>query len=205
MLNSPPGKKLPPAKKSWTFFYNYCSTNIEQSTRQETINKTGIKKAYCPLQEKCLSENTLYQADISSKKFQTKIYHGISETKFKTRFSNHKKSFNHEKHKNDTQLSNELWNIKASKKEPVLVWKILGQYQPYNVNTKRCLLCLNEKLQIAIYRGNIMLNKRTEIISKCRHKNKYALESYDSMDWDIRCKVSWNYWSFWSLWQPDLL
>ena len=117
-----------------------------------------------------MSQNTLYQADISSENFQTKIYYGISKTKFKTRFSNHKKSFNHEKHKNGTQLSNELWNIKASKEEPVLVWKILGQYQPYNVNTKRCLLCLNEKLQIAIYRGNNMLNKRTEIISKCRHR-----------------------------------
>ena len=141
-----------------------------------------INKANCLLQEKCLSENTLYQVDISSENFQTKIYYGISETKFKTRYSNHKKSFNHEKHKNDTQLSNELWKIKASKEEPVLVWKILGQYEAYNVNTKRCLLCLNEKLQIAIYRGNNMLNKRTEIISKCRHRNKYALASYDSMD-----------------------
>ena len=70
--------------------------------------------------------------------------------------------------------------------------------QSYNVNTKRCLLCLNEKLQIAIYRGNNMLNKRTEIISKCRHRNKYALASYDSMDWNVRCKVevSWNFWNF---------
>ena len=154
--------------------------HLSVNSQSRTCN--CIKKTDCPLQEKCLSENTLYQADISSENFQTKIYYGISETKFKTRFSNHKKSFNHEKHKNDTQLSNELWNIKASKEEPVLVWKILGQYQPYNVNTKRCLLCLNEKLQIAIYRGNIMLNKRTEIISKCRHRNKYALASYDSMD-----------------------
>ena len=72
--------------------------------------------------------------------------------------------------------------IIASKEEPVLVWKILGQNEAYNVNTKRCLLCLNEKLQIAIYRGNNMLNKRTEIISKCRHRNKYVLASYDSMD-----------------------
>ena len=111
-----------------------------------------------------------------------KIYYGISETKFKTRYSNHKNSFNHEEHKNDTQLSNELWKIKASKEEPVLVWKILGQYEAYNVNTKRCLLCLNEKLQIAIYRGNNMLNKRTEIIRKCRHRNKYGLASCDSMD-----------------------
>ena len=74
--------------------------------------------------------------------------------------------------KNDTQLSNELWNFKASKEAPVLVWKILGQYQSYNVNTKRCLLCLNEKLKIVIYRGNNMLNKRTEIISKWRQRNK---------------------------------
>ena len=91
--------------------------------------------------------------------------------------------------KNKTQLSNELWKIKASKEEPVLVWKILGQYQSYNGNTKRCLLCLNEKLQIAIYKGNNMLNKQAETISKCRHRNNYALASYDSMDSSIRCKV----------------
>ena len=82
-----------------------------------------INKTDCPLQEKCLSENTLYQADISSENFQTKIYYGISETKFKTRYSDYKKSFNHEKHKNDTQLSIELWKVKASKEEPILVWK----------------------------------------------------------------------------------
>ena len=65
-----------------------------QSRTCNCINKTD-----CPLQEKCLSENTLYQADISSENFQTKIYYGISETKFKTRYSNHKKSFNHETRK----------------------------------------------------------------------------------------------------------
>ena len=80
------------------------------------------------------------------------------------------------------QLSNELWKIKVSEEEPVLVRKILGQYQPYNVNTKRCLQCLNEKLQIAIYRGNNMLHKQKEIISKCRHSKKCTLGSYDSMD-----------------------
>ena len=79
--------------------------------------------------------------------------------------------------------------------------KILGQYQLYSVNTKRCLLCLNEKLQIAIY----VENKRTEIISKCRHRNKYALTSYyDSMNWNMRCKVEVS-WNFWNLWQSGLL
>ena len=131
-----------------------------------------------------LSENTLYQADISSENFQTKIYYSISETKFKTRYSNHKKSFNHEKHKSNTELSTELWKIKASKEESAIVWKMLGQYQTYSINTKQCQLCLNEKLQIAIHKGkgNNMLNKQTKIISKCRHRNKYALVSYDSID-----------------------
>ena len=102
------------------------------------------KKTDCPLQENGLSENTLYQADISSENFQKKIYYGISET----RFSNHKKSFKHKKHKNDTQLSNEIWNIKVSKEDcqSIYVWKNLGHYQTYDVNTKRCLLRINEKL-----------------------------------------------------------
>ena len=129
-----------------------------QSRTCNCINKTD-----CPLQKKCFSKNTLYQADISLENFQTKIYYRISEAKLKTRYSNHKKSFDHKKPKNDMQ---------ASKEEPVLVWKILRQYQPYIVNTKWCLLCLNEKLQIAIYRGNNMLNKRTEIIKKCSYRNK---------------------------------
>ena len=142
-----------------------------------------LKKTDYPLQEECLSENTLYHADISSENFQTKIHYGTSEKKkIKTRYSNHKKSFNHEKHKSDTRLSNEFRKFKASKEEPVLVWKILGQYQPYNVNTIPCLLCLNEKLQIAIYRRNNMLNKGTKIMSKCSHRNKYALASNDSID-----------------------
>ena len=35
--------------------------------------------------------------------------------------------------------------------------------------SKRCSLCLCEKFEIANYPENNLLNKRTEIISKCRH------------------------------------
>ena len=94
-----------------------------QSRTCNCINKTD-----CPLQEKCLNENTLYQANISLENFQTKLYYDISETKFKISYQNLKKSLKNEKHKNDTQLSNELWKIKASKEEPILAWKSLGQY-----------------------------------------------------------------------------
>ena len=161
-------------------FLSTCFTTAVNQIATSTKSFKNFKKLCFTFY--ALVHDTLYQADIRSEKYKKKIYYGISETKFKTRYLNHKKSFNHDKPKNDMQLSNELWKIKAPKEEPVLVWKILGQYQPYNVNTKRCLLCLNEKLEIANYRGNNMLNKWTEIISKCRHRNKYTLASYDSMD-----------------------
>ena len=41
---------------------------------------------------------------------------------------------------------------------------------------------LNEKLKIALYRDNNLLNRRTEILNKYWHKIKYALISYDSKD-----------------------
>ena len=56
------------------------------------------------------------------------------------------------------QLLNKLWKIKASKEKPVIVWKILGQYQAYNVSNKLCLLHFNEKMQIPAHRGNSILN-----------------------------------------------
>ena len=93
---------------------------LHPSVKSQSRTCNCINKKGCPLQEKCLSRNTLYEVDIMLENFQQEIYYGISETKFRTRYLNLKKSFNHEKCKNDTQLSNELWQIKASKEKPVL-------------------------------------------------------------------------------------
>ena len=48
----------------------------------------------------------------------------------------------------------------------------LSECFSYNQNSKYCLLCLNEKYEIATYRGDNLLNKTTEIITTCRHKSK---------------------------------
>ena len=52
----------------------------------------------------------------------------------------------------------------------------------YNPNSKSFLLCLNEKYEIATYKGHNLLNKRTEIINTCRHRSKYKLTNYDAID-----------------------
>ena len=38
-----------------------------------------------------------------------------------------------------------------------------------------CKLCLAEKYEILTANDDALLNKRTELINRCRHKNKYKL------------------------------
>ena len=105
----------------------------------------------CPLQEKCLTNNIMYKATSTSNQdnYQHKTYYGITETKFKQRYTSHIKSFRHEMHQSDTELSNELWSIKNNNYTRNIVWEILRKHQTYNPNIKRCSLCLNETLEIA--------------------------------------------------------
>ena len=68
-----------PNIKSAINSYNIKIVHPPVNNQSRTCN--CINKTDCPLQEKCLSENTLYQADITPENFQRKIYYGISETK----------------------------------------------------------------------------------------------------------------------------
>ena len=72
--------------------------------------------------------------------------------------------------------------MKKSGQTPVITWKIVRKCSPYNPNSKRCYLFLNEKMEITNYRGNNLQNKKTELISKCRHQNKYKVSKYDTKD-----------------------
>ena len=75
-------------------------------------------KVRCLLNEKCLINNTYYQATKSSaeKSDRRKIYYRIAETTSKLRYVNHLKSFTYKRHKYDIELSNEYWRMKDLKK-----------------------------------------------------------------------------------------
>ena len=80
------------------------------------------------------------------------------------------------------ELSKELWQIKMKNYTPEITWRIIRKCLPYNYNSRKCYLCLNEKLEMALYEGENLLNKKTELISKCRHQNKFVLLRHDSKD-----------------------
>ena len=66
---------------------------------------------------------------------------------------------------------------------PNLMWCIVKSVSGYLNVSKRCKLCLHENYKILIYPGQEeLLNKRSELVSKCRHVNKFLLPIYKSND-----------------------
>ena len=55
--------------------------------------------------------------------------------------------------------------------------KYLCMQRRINLAQDVCDLCLTEKYVIARADLEYLLNKRAEIISKCRHRNKYLIKN----------------------------
>ena len=56
-----------------------------------------------------------------------------------------------------------------------LKWSVEKTATPYKGGTRKCDLCLSEKVAIVRANPNGLLNKRMELISKCRHRNKFII------------------------------
>ena len=138
-----------------------------------------IQPANCPLTGKCLTNNVVYKATVTSntERPTSKSYIGICETSFKTRYNNHKSSFAIEEKKNTTELSKYIWELKNKKSEFHITWSILKRANAYCNRTKRCQLCLWEKYFIITSDKSSTLNKRNELLNKCRHANKFILKN----------------------------
>ena len=107
----------------------------------------------------------------------TTCYVGMTANEFKKRFHNHHKSFREQKYANKTELANYVWNLKKSKKSFTMKWSILKKTSSFQNGSKRCPLCLEEKLWIIKLNKESLLNKRSELISKCRHKRKFFVQN----------------------------
>ena len=138
-------------------------------------------KAECPLSGKCRETNIVYQATVASEG-SDQTYVGHTSTEFKARLANHRQSFKKEKHKHQTELSKYVWNLKDNHVDFNIKWTILTHAKPYSNVTKRCNLCIAEKLFIICHPNLATLNKRTELISTCRHAKKLKLKCHKSAE-----------------------
>ena len=162
--------------------HNQKILNNKQETN--TINKKKCncrKKEECPLDGNCQLESIIYKATITTNN-KTFEYIGSTEKSFKSRYYNHTKSFRDEKYSNETKLSTFIWELKEEEKNYDLKWSILQQSSPYKCGSRKCDLCLSEKYLIMTYSdilsNSTLLNSRTEMMSKCRHSNKFKIKNY---------------------------
>ena len=73
------------------------------------------------------------------------------------------------------ELLKYVWQLKKQGEEFKITWSINRRAQAYSNTTKRSNLCLTEKLSIINAEKTTTLTKRSELVSKCRHENKYYL------------------------------
>ena len=120
-------------------------------------------------------DNVVYKAEVS---FNDKVasYIGQSSTPFKTRYNNHIQSFKHKKYSNTT-LSNFIWNLKDAGINYTINWKIEAKSKSYTTSSRNCRLCNMEKTLILFNQEDELLNKRSELLNKCRHRKKHTLSN----------------------------
>ena len=130
----------------------------------------------CPLGGRCLVDSVVYKAKVNTMNSDVEATYIGAATNFKERYRNHTLSFKHQRYQHNTNLSSYVWSLKAENKPFNIQWSIAGKAPSYNPSMKCCKLCLLEKTLIMKSNDQVQLNKRSELMSKCRHRAKFTLK-----------------------------
>ena len=109
-------------------------------------------KDNCPLVGKFLVECIVYETPVS-KTNQTSTYFGSAVGGFESRCNNHTLSFRSKGYKHRTELSKHIWSLKDINAEFSLKWRIKTRATPYKCGSRKCDLCLAEKVAIVRFEG----------------------------------------------------
>ena len=139
-------------------------------------------KASCPMDGNCLQKcfvTVQIRESTTLGCLRTNLYYlGTSEDEFKTWYYNHTLSFRKKGYEKRTELSKYVQYLKDKGEDFTIKWSVATKGSPYICGSKRCDLCLTEKLLMAKADPRTILNKRSEIVSKCRHRNKFTLKCF---------------------------
>ena len=117
---------------------------------QLTLSNCQLK-GECPTDGKCQTMDAVYSCRVTSPEPRN-IYFGLAEEKSKQRYYKHKKAFNHKRYSHETTLSSYVWHLKETLDVTLnLKWSVVRCATPYLNISKKCLLCLYEKLVIITY------------------------------------------------------
>lgn len=144
-----------------------------QQTVKENKDCNCQQKQKCPLNNKCCTNCVVYKATINNEKTN---YIGMTQGKFKDRFTQHKHSFKNQSKKYATTLSTYAWD-KQINTQTEIKWNIIKKCSVYKPGNSHCDLCLSEKLFIIKNANNPNnINKRNDVGGKCMHTMKFLLD-----------------------------
>lgn len=159
--------------------HNKKTTSSNETKTTAVCNCRDKEK--CPLDgTNCMKTSVVYKGIAETTGNPDKTYIGITEGPWKHRHSVHKTSFKDRNYPARTTITDYVWKMKDEQAEmPNIKWSIEKTAPAYNNISKKCILCLQEKINIIEHPDQKnLLNKRSELINKCRHANKFLLKNY---------------------------
>ena len=128
--------------------YKGHNSKITSTLRNQLTLCNSWVKEECPMGSKCQTMDAVY--DLCPFTRATKNW--LAEGKWKQKYYNHKKSFNHKQYLHETTLSRYMWHLKETLYvTPNLKWSVVMCVTPYSNISKKCILCLYGKLIIIAY------------------------------------------------------
>ena len=176
--------------------HNNRIVNPQAELTLKGCNCTGGVQT-CILNGNCLTESLVYKGEVKYQltnprsgalENKKKYYIGLTCNSFKQRHEGHKTSINNPAYRNKgTTLSSHIWKLKDNNINFDLKFTILKQSRIYTKEAKFCDLCLMEKTYIMFHNHYLSsehtdhyssLNKRSEILQKCRHRARVLLQKW---------------------------
>ena len=159
--------------------HNRKILNNKDKTTDESCNCRN--KNNCPLNGgNCRTESVIYKATVNTKN-ETKTYIGLTANQIKKRIAAHNTTINckpenknYKQYVNSTELSKLTHKLKQEGVDYNLSWKIIEKVNKPKQGKNTCRLCLKEALHI-LQADNKCINKRSELMGSCRHRNKFLL------------------------------
>ena len=159
--------------------HNARVCGAEHERNDQTRHCNCQNSDHCPFNGECLASSIVYEATVDTDNTpMLKTYIGSTETPFKQWLVNHLTSFRHDRYENSIELSKHVWKLKREGKTFRMSGRILRKASANSSLSKQCNLCLTKKLIILSADKTTLLNKRSQLVSKCCHQNKFSLLSF---------------------------
>ena len=131
----------------------------------------------CPVNGECLKSDLVYSCKVESAN-EVREYIGSTKNSFKVRWNAHNLDARFISKRTKTTLADYIWSLKEKNIVYSQSWKVELSTKVYCPEIGVCGTCLSEKYWLLKnHKVRKLVNKRTEILNKCRHRAPFLLAS----------------------------